>query len=173
MEEYFLLQHKILNRKLIDFGVPIWVGYILSPIVFVVLSSFLFYKTEFAGYIYVFIALGLISKLSEPKRNDFLKAIFSKCDYLKIRLFENWIIGVPFIIFLIYKESYLFALILVVLSAIVGLFNFNINTNFTIPTPFGKYPFEFAVGFRKTFFIFPIAYFLTFMSSIITLLFRT
>jgi hypothetical protein len=33
--------------------------------------------------------------------------------------------------------------------------------NFTIPTPFYKKPFEFTVGFRNTFYIFPIAYILT------------
>ncbi|MFB1041191.1 MAG: ABC transporter permease, partial [Polaribacter sp.] len=36
--------------------------------------------------------------------------------------------------------------------------------NVTIPTPFSKKPFEFTVGFRKTFYVFPIAYFLTYIS---------
>ena len=44
------------------------------------------------------------------------------------------------------------------------LFNFSTNLNVTIPTPFSKNPFEFTVGFRKTFYVFPIAYFLTYIS---------
>jgi hypothetical protein len=44
------------------------------------------------------------------------------------------------------------------------LFNFSTNLNVTIPTPFSKKPFEFTVGFRKTFYVFPIAYFLAYIS---------
>jgi hypothetical protein len=44
------------------------------------------------------------------------------------------------------------------------LFNFSANLNAVIPTPFGKKPFEFTAGFRKSFYVFPIAYFLTYIS---------
>ena len=53
---------------------------------------------------------------------------------------------------------------LVVIAVLMALLNFNTKTNFTIPTPFGNRPFEFAVGFRKSYFMFPIAYFLTYQS---------
>ena len=65
----------MLNRKMIDFGLPLLIGYTLLPFVFVLLSNYLFEKTEFANYAYVLFAISLISKLSEPKRNDFLKTI--------------------------------------------------------------------------------------------------
>ncbi len=164
MIEYFQLQFKMLNRKMIDFGLPLLIGYTLLPFVFILLSNYLFGKTEFANYIFGLLALSFVSKLSEPKRNDFLKSIFNKKNYRNLRLVENLIYCMPFTLFLVYKKQFVFSIILNLLVVIITLFNFNTNVNVTIPTPFSKKPFEFTVGFRKTFYVFPIAYFLTYVS---------
>ncbi len=149
---------------MIEFGIPLLVAYSVIPIAFVLLSKYLFANTEFANYIYVFMALGLISKLSEPRRNAFLKSIFRPQNYLVLRALENVLWSVPFLAFLVYKGLFLNALALGLLAISMALFNFRTHTQFTIPTPFGNKPFEFTAGFRKTFFVFPIAYFLTFKS---------
>nr|WP_321227887.1 ABC transporter permease [uncultured Psychroserpens sp.] len=164
MKAYFQLQFKMLNRRIIDFGLPLLIGYTLLPFVFISLSNYLFRNTEFANYVYALIAISLVSKLSEPKRNDFLKSIFSKNNYKKLRVVENVIYCLPFTLFLAYKKQFVFSLILNFLVIIITLLNFSIDINVTIPTPFNKKPFEFTVGFRKTFYIFPIAYFLTYIS---------
>jgi hypothetical protein len=164
MKVYFLLRFKMLNRKMIDFGLPLLIGYTLLPFVFVLLSNYLFEKTEFANYIYGLLAVSFVSKLSEPKRNDFLKSIFNKYNYKKLRILENIIYCLPFTLFLIYQKQFLFSVILNLCVTIIMLFNFSTNLNVTIPTPFSKNPFEFTVGFRKTFYVFPIAYFLTYIS---------
>ena len=164
MKEYFQLQFKMFNRKMIEFGLPLLIGYSILPIVFFLLSKSLFSKTEFAIYLYGFIALSFVSKLSEPKRNDFLKSIFNKPNYFKLRVIENLIYSMPFLFFLLYKGLFFFVLILSLLAIFIALFNFSTNLNLTIPTPFGKKPFEFTVGFRKTFYVFPVAYFLTYIS---------
>ena len=164
MKEYFELQFKMLNRKMIEFGLPLIIGYTLLPFVFILLSNYIFSKTEFASYLYGFIVLGFVSKLSEPKRNDFLKSIFSKRSYLKLRVVENLIYSMPFLFFLAYKGLFISLVVISLLAISITLFNFSTGLNFTIPTPFSKKPFEFTVGFRKTFFVFPIAYFLTYIS---------
>lgn len=161
MQEYFILQYKMLNRKLTYFGIPPTVSYILLPICFVLCSNYLFSQTVFAGYLYAFIALSLISKLSEAKRNDFLKSIFSKWHYLILRSTENIIYSIPFSAFLVYKALYLPAILLLLAAMLIACFTFNTHISFTIPTPFSKKPFEFTVGFRKTFFVFPVAYIMT------------
>jgi hypothetical protein len=46
---------------------------------------------------------------------------------------------------------------------IMTLFNFSTNVNVTVLTPFSKKPFEFTAGFRKTFYVFLIAYVLTYI----------
>jgi len=167
MKEYFTFQYNMLNRKLRDFGFSPISAYILVIIIFYSFSIYLFSKTEFAEYLYGLISLSLISKLSEKRRNDFLKIIFSVKGYKKLRTIENLILALPFLIFLLYNQLFLVSIILTSLSILMSFFNFNNSFNYTIPTPFSKKPFEFPSGFRGTFFIFPFAYFLTFQSILV------
>ncbi len=164
MKEYFQLQYKMSNRKLTEFGIPPFLAYVLLSVLFVGLSVQLFAKTEFAGYVYVLIALFFLTKLTEKKRNEFLKSCFTLKYYLILRLWENLITILPFAIFLIYQKSLIFIPILLVIASTSIFFHLNTSFNFIIPTPFGKKPFEFIVGFRNTFFIFPVAYYLTYIS---------
>lgn len=164
MKEYFLLQLKMTNRKLSSSGINPTLAFILMLIGFIGLSIYLFSKTDYAEYVYILIALRLVSKLSEINRNDFLKMVFEYKMYLKLRVVENIIIALPFIIFLTYKQLYPSLIVLIILSISMALINFKSTFNFTIPTPFYKYPFEFSVGFRSTFYLFFFAYFLTFMA---------
>ncbi len=161
MKAYFSLQYRMINRKLVALGFAPWVAYLLLGATFIFLSFSLFSKTDFAEYIYIGIALALSSPLNEPQRNEFLQSIFKKQDYLKLRILENNFISLPFGAFLMYEQFYLSTVILLITSSLLALFNFKSPIHFTIPTPFGKRPFEFAVGFRNTFYLFPIAYGLT------------
>lgn len=161
MREYFILQYKRTNRKLKDFGVTPILCYLFILAVFTGSSIFLFYKTEFAQYVYILISLSLTSKLSEIGRNDFLKLCFSNNHYKLVRLAENFLASFPFLVFLVYKQYYFSSIIFFVVSLLLCLSNFKTNLNYTVPTPFYKKPFEFTVGFRNTFYIFPIAYILT------------
>ena len=147
-----------------DFGLSPILGYLLGFIGFYGISIYLFSKTEFAEYFYGLISISFLPKLSEKKRNDFLKTAFSISNYSKLRIMENLIIVFPFLIFLLYQQSFLVTIILLFLSPLMFILNFDNNFNFTIPTPFSKKPFEFPVGFRNTFFLFPFAYFLAYQS---------
>ena len=153
-------------RKLSDGSHPVIAYFILLLLflVFTGLSIFLFYKTAFAPYIYVLVSTCFISKLSEIKRNDFLQICFGNEQYRKIRIWENLIIALPFIPFLIYKQQFYPVILLIVLSVGMALFNFKTTYRMIIPTPFYKKPFEFTVGFRNTFFLFFIAYGLTLLA---------
>ena len=163
MKEYFVLQYRITNRKLTDFGIKPFISYPLFLTGFTALSIYLFKKTEFAGYIYILIALSFIIKLSETKRNDFFKICFAE-NYIRIRIIENIIVSLPFIFFLIYASTFALIIILILLSGLLALVNFEISYNLTIPTPFYKKPFEFTVGFRNTFYLLFISYGLTFVA---------
>lgn len=167
IKNYFLLQIKLLNRKFNDFGVPPLVVYLASPLVFIGLANSLFSKINFFEYIFISILLLLIIKLSEKKRNDFLRIIYRSIDYYKIRIIENGLIGLPFLMYLFYVKYVLLPLILIPIVVALSLVRFNIAFRFSIPTPFDKKPFEFTEGFRKTIYMFPILYFLTLMSIIV------
>ena len=164
MQEYFKLQYRLNNRKLVDFGLNPFIAALLLLTGFITLSMYLFTKTEYAGYVYVFIALSFVFILSETKRNDFLKLCFSKKNYLKTRMVENVMVALPFVFFLVYKSLLIAPLILVTVAVLFVFIDFKATYTVTIPTPFYKKPFEFLTGFRNTFILFALSYCLTFFA---------
>jgi hypothetical protein len=161
MKDYFKLQLVMTNRNIKEAGFNPLLGCILSLTAFFLLSEYIFQKTEFAKYLVVLACVSLQIKLSEKNRTDFLLSTFGDKTKKKIRILENLFVCIPFIAILIYKNNIVEAIILLVFSVVLAAFSFHTNFNFSIPTPFSKRPFEFSVGFRKSFFIFPIAYALT------------
>lgn len=149
------------NRKIKETGLNPLLGYLLALTAFVLLSEYIFHKTEFAKYLVILACLSLEFKLSEKNRTDFLLSTFGDKSKMKIRVLENFILCIPFVSILLYKSFLFEASILFMCSIVLALLSFHSNFNLTIPTPFSKRPFEFSTGFRKTFFIFPIAYALT------------
>jgi hypothetical protein len=164
MKEYFILQFKMLNRQLTEWGIEPVIGYVVGLFAFIGISMKLFEKTQFAEYIYIVLALSLVIKLNEINRNDFLKLCYSKTEYIKIRIVENLIVSIVFITFLLFQEKYLSSILLFISVCLFSLIDLKSKSSFTLPTPFYKYPFEFTVGFRSNYFIYFFAYFLTFMS---------
>lgn len=163
MKYYFTLQFKMLNRHLRAFGLYPILGYLLAMLLFVGGSFYIFSKTEYATYIYAFFALSPLTLLSETKRTDFLKSCFSLKDYFKIRVTENLVLTLPFLIFLAFKNEWIILFGLALTAALMARFHFNNQLNYTLPTPFYKRPFEFIVGFRTTIGVIGFAYFLTIM----------
>jgi hypothetical protein len=157
----------MMNRQLADFGIHPLIGYLVSLFSFAGLSLYLFSKTEFAGYIFILIALGFVLQLTETKRNTFLKGCFPLRKYHGIRIAENVLVILPFLLFLIYQRSFLSVVVLIPAATFLAFINFSNQFNYTIPTPFYKKPFEFIVGFRSAFFMIFFAYFLTFMSVLV------
>jgi len=151
-------------RRLSDSSRPI-VGYLLALLilfVFIGVSILLLSsKYVYAPYVYAFASLFFVSKLNDIRRNDFLKFCFTKAQYRTVRILENLIVALPFILFLLCKHHFYLTLILTAVTISMALLNFKTTYNVTIPTPFYKKPFEFTVGFRNTFFMFLISYGLT------------
>lgn len=164
MKEYFTLQFKMLNRQLTEWGIEPIIGYIVGVFAFIGLSIKLFEETQYGEYIYIVLPLSLVIKMSEVNRNEFLKLCYPKIEFIKLRLIENLIFSIPIIIFLIYKEKYLISILLLISICLLTVVDLKNKTNFTLPTPFYKHPFEFVVGFRTNYLLYFFAYFLTFMS---------
>lgn len=161
MYDYFRLQQQILNRRLRALGIAPILGQGLALLLFVALSFYLFYKTTYAAYLYCVMALSLLAPLGEKERNEFLKVQFSKVDYRKIRALENGLIVLPFALFLGYKLQLVLAWLLIFLALLSSVINRNSRLNFTLPTPFYHFPFEYAQGFRQNWALYLLAYFIT------------
>jgi hypothetical protein len=161
MKDYFYLQFVMTNRKIKAAGINPALGYLLGLIAFILISAYIFQKTEFAKYLVILTCLSLQFQLSENNRTDFLRTTFGDNVKMQIRILENLVVSIPFVAVLIYNIALLEAISLLVTSVIIAIFSFQTNFNFSLPTPFSKRPFEFLVGFRKTFYIFPMVYLLT------------
>ncbi len=161
MQDYFNLQFLRTNRMIQEAGLPPILGYLLGALAFVLISEYVFFKTEFAKYLVVLACVSWQLKLLEKNRTDFLKMAFGDQTQAKIRIVENLLISAPFVALLLYKNAWVESAILLILSVFIALFSLQIGVSYPIPTPFSSRPFEFSVGFRKTIFIFPIAYALT------------
>lgn len=160
MYYYFVIQQRILNRKMEELGLQPILGYSLGVLVFLGLSFYLFYKTTaYAGYIYAAAGLSLVLGFGEKERNDFLKLTFLLSTYRRVRAAENGLLVLPFVVFLCCKAEFLLSGGLLVVALLLSFFNSGTRFNLTIPTPFFRFPFEFTTGFRKYWLLYLIAYF--------------
>lgn len=163
MKYYFNLQYQIFIRRLKSLGIPPWVFLLFSVPFFIGLSEWIFYKTDLAPYIYSTISLFALFSLVQKSRLSFLKLIFNPSDYAMTRMIETMVAGLPFILFLIYKTEYWFAGGVFIASLLTIFYNGASLFVKAIPTPFGKHPFEFSIGFRRYLLFIAISYFLIVM----------
>lgn len=161
MNYYVQLQFKRILRHLKDFGINPAFGIGLVSLVFVGVSLAIFTYTKYAPILYVLIGLSVLNSTSSAIRFDMLKSSLSEYDYCKIRLIENLIVVFPFVVFLLFKQTYLAALLLIALASLFVFSEKTQTVNFKIPTPFKKTPFEFPIGFRKSYLVFLFLYGIT------------
>lgn len=164
MKQYLQLQYKLIQRQLKDFGIEPLLGLAFVFVSFVLFSFSIFVKLPYPQYFYAIISISFVTILATKSRNDFLKVAYPKNEYLKIRVVENVSVIIPFIIFLLFKQFFLVALLLPFCAALLVFIKTNNNFNLVLPTPFYKKPFEFIVGFRKSILIILAAYFIAFMA---------
>ena len=155
---YFQLQLRMLKRQIVDFGLHPFVGLLLAPLIFLALSYSFFYKMPDGAWLYAMIGLASLSQLSNVDRTDFLRLCFSRNDFYRVRLVENGIVIVPFVLFLGSKAHWLAAAVLVSLALLFAVIRYGKRLNFTMPTPFFKHPFEYLVGFRSYWLLLAAAY---------------
>jgi len=169
MVYYFRLQFRMLNRYIAELGIHPSLGFLLAAIAFLGFSFYLFDETDYAAYpyLYALAALGVVARLSESKRNDLLRTVFSTKEYLGLRVLENTGIVLPFVLFLVFKKALWVALGVLLVSIVLVFTQFSPALNRSIPTPFSRFPFEFSVGFRKTIPVYLLSYFLTFQALVV------
>ena len=164
IEHYIRLQIRRIHRMVITMGLHPVLNYAIIVTLFLLLSFTLFMHNPRALVIYVVTALLAISTWSNPEREDFLKTTFSRRDYYKVRLMENTITALPFVLALWFSAHHLQALGIFLVAVMMALYSFKVKWQIVLPTPFSRHPFEFIIGFRLSFFLFLGAYYLTYIS---------
>lgn len=158
MKIHFQIQWNIINRIIREAGLNAVLAWILAMSTFVVLSKFLFEQYEYAALIYPGIPLFLLVRLAHFKRQEFLRICYGGQKFYQIRFLENFVLSFPFLICLIIFQHYLIAILLLIITFVFALFQWKSKFQFIVPTPFQRHPFEFIVGFRKTFLIIALSF---------------
>jgi len=152
------------SRKLREMGIhPAWACLLVVGL-FLATSILLFERVTFAQYFYLFFPLSFLHNLSNVRRNDFLRTVFFERQYRIIRLIENLLVALPFVLFLFWQQYFFAIVLLIAISTLFSLINIRQAFSFMLPTPFFKHPFEFSVGFRSSFLFFPIIYYVVAMA---------
>ena len=163
MKDYFQLQKVIIERFLKGWGLAPWLVYLLVPVFFVGGSLLLLERTDYAAYLIAVLSLSAYNWFSGRKRNDFLQLNFGKPIFRKIRLLENGLVTLPFLLLFLFKGYWALALVQILVGGAMTLRSGGGFTAFTLPTPFSKHPWEFALGFRQYWWLWLIAVFLLVM----------
>lgn len=129
-------------------------GYALTSFVFIAASFMVFEKIQYAKYFYVAVSILPAYTLCNVNRCEYLKTLFPANTYREVRLLESFIVCLPFVVFLFFKMAFLEACLVLVAALSLSFINQKSISIFVLPTPFYKKPFEFIVGFRKSWFVF-------------------
>ncbi|WP_299903280.1 hypothetical protein [uncultured Aquimarina sp.] len=161
MKYYYQLQYKRVHSAFKDFGTEPVIGYPIIVFLFCWMSLSFFDRVLYANYIYIFIATIFAYSLTNANHVEFLKQHFSAAEYRKIMILNNLIKVIPFALLLVVKGFFIEAFVLCVIGVLISFLKKGKRQTIIIPTPFGKEPTEFIIGFRKTFWVFPLVYGLT------------
>ncbi|MFT7105440.1 MAG: hypothetical protein ACJAQ5_002561 [Flavobacteriales bacterium] len=157
MNYYFKLQVTRASRFFRDQGIHPWLGAILACALFISSAFYAKSQLEYAEWYIALIGISVVMKSSNEIRIQFLEGIFQTKSLRPIRLIEQHLFALPFLLFLIASSDWLPAACLYLATVLSAFMVVSNKTRKGIPTPFAKNPFEYIVGFRKTWIVFPFA----------------
>lgn len=164
LTHYLILQFKLLNRNIRDFGMHPLLAYVLIFGLIAELGTLIFQRLpNYAPYIIIGICISIQMRLSQKQRSDFLQIVYGNKTKHLLRITENLIISIPFVVLLLIENQYIAAVALPIASAILAFIDLN-SKSIVLPTPFSKSPYEFTVGFRKSFLFILMVYGLSVIS---------
>ena len=139
-------------------GVNPKLGLFAGLLAFALLSEYVYWQLDYAGYVLLLLGSGYMLRLNQAGRDDFLVLTFGRGMRRRIRMIENLVLSLPFIAFLLYKGGFVEAATLLGI-AFVSSFRFRQKVSWrAMPTPFRRYPYEFTVGFRQWWIVILLAY---------------
>ncbi|WP_158656141.1 hypothetical protein [Sphingobacterium sp. HMA12] len=159
MNNYLKLQYKLLTRHFKATGLPIAVAPLLLLGVCYLAHYLLLQYPVFGSYTLLLSNFQLLFLLTEKNRNDFLKNTFSTKDFYTIRLLENGLVILPSMLIFLFLGLWLYGVALIALAVVFAFLIFKAFGK-SIPTPFTKKPFEFIIGFRRSYLLIFILYIL-------------
>ena len=155
MNYYFSLLGKIIKRHLKGWGLSWFTASLLCIGVFFLLYICTLKYPAYAGYLFMYFGLSVLYLLAGAERVAFLKILFPiKKQFIVVRVLENFCSLVLLLILAVYFSYFLAAAVLlcsIFLFAYLGGVN---RSKRSLPTPFRRYPFEFIIHFRRSWYVY-------------------
>jgi hypothetical protein len=125
-----------------------WLAAILLLVLFAGGSYFLAQRTPLAGWGILIALFIVLLPLTSKERYDHLRLIFKSKEVFKVRLIENALLSLPFMISLVWVDW------MAAVGAIIVVFGLTVKPlgrliPYSIPTPFNRIPVAFPSGFRR------------------------
>jgi len=158
LQFYFSLQIKRLKRYIQSLGIPVLLGLLLLPLLFGALVYGVYLKLPEPSWCLTGLFLLALLQMASRKRLDYLTTLFEKRDYIQVRLIENVLVAIPFMLVLFFMQSWWQLLALFALIAGLAVWKGTGMNQSRFPTPFSKLPFEAVQNFRKTWWVHPLLY---------------
>lgn len=161
---YFQLQFKMTLRKIREFGMHPILAFLLFAIAGIILHYTLLTKLNYSDWIVFLVPILILFSFSNPKKLEFLLIHLNKKSFYGIRILENTIISLAPVIYLLWNHSFGKGMILLLITIVVSFFSFQIKSQKVFPTPFTRFLYEYAIGFRKTVLIYPLSFLILILS---------
>lgn len=166
MNQYLSIQYKRFCRISFEKGIHPALSFGLLLAAFIGFSELVFLRVPFPAYVYAITGIAAIVLIANSKRIEFLQHCFKTINYQKIRLLENTVMVSFFVGYLLYQQAFVVAPVLVLIAVFLSFIQLKTNISIVIPSPFGRFPFEFTRGFRRLFFVYFAAYLLSYWAIV-------
>lgn len=150
INNYFTTQARMIHRAIRAAGLSPIIGYALLTLVFLAASTFIFYKTTYAAYVYTAAALALTIPLAAGERVRFLNHIYGHKIACILRLVEQWLCALPFVLYLAFQQEYIAIATLLLATSAASRLRYGVMRQNVVWTPFSQRLYEFAAGFRRS-----------------------
>ncbi len=126
------------------------IGIAILSLIFLALSATVFQKISYAPWVYAAIAAAALVELQNNKMNAVLKQQVKREVFFKTKLLENIMLMIPFVSFLLVKQSWIQALLLMILVVPYSYYSFGRPKTkmIALPSPYPKHVFEYNSAFR-------------------------
>lgn len=158
MKYYFTLQLKIAKRSVEEWGIPFWLAGGLLVGLMVLLYSLAQRFPQYMPYGIAYLGLSVLLANSTIDRINFLKTIFPRNIYIKVKVIEHTTILFPLLLISVICSFWWSGLLLITFIPLFVFWRGVGTSHHRIPTPFTRFPFEFIVLFRKVWALYLLFY---------------
>lgn len=153
VSNYILLRLKQFARFYAFSGIHPLLGIPATSVVFAFVSALLYQKLPYAQWVYCAMTIAAVTELQHTATNSFLKQVHTRINFFKIKLPENLLLLIPFLLVMVYYKSWWAMIAAIAFVLPYSYYNTKLPKPRVrqLPTPYAGYAYEANFGFRAMF----------------------